>query len=483
MTLHRRSTALVVGISKYLGNGALQNPANDASDFASTLQELGFSVLLQADCTTEEFERSLESFRDNLNSNDVGLFYFAGHAMQFQGENYLNTTDTNFYDEISAKHSSIPLNQVIDRMAACSNVVNILILDACRDNPFLQAWHRSVESAGLAPVHSPEGTLIAYATSPGQKAKDGTGRNGRYTEALLKHIKTPDVPIEDMFKRVRNTLRLSTGSGQISWEHTSLIGDFFFSTSTGRRMTDYGANAISDSQFLLKPSTKVRDAIDGLKSYNWYKQNPALAALADVDLTNDTTDALFVLGRNIYQAACGGANAADTYIKEFRNKTAGIEPERRKAILDGMLFEIFFNSKGELRKDFKTSKFEDLFELSKVPDFEASFALISEVLTPYQSRFVVLPGRTRPVNVDVQTVELDTGERLITGIFVDAANVLRTSRNSESPSSSSYPIRHEKLVQQICTGLLMPSLLVTVTPDYDISTARLLIPMDAEIGR
>ena len=286
-----------------------------------------------------------------------------------------------------------------------------------------------------------------------------------------------------MFKRVRNTLRLSTGSGQISWEHTSLIGDFFFSTSTGRRMTDYGADAISDSQFLLKPSTKVRDAIDGLKSYNWYKQNPALAALADVDLTNDTTDALFVLGRNIYQAACGGANAADTYIKEFRNKTAGIEPERRKAILDGMLFEIFFNSKGELRKDFKTSKFEDLFELSKVPDFEASFALISEVLTPYQSRFVVLPGRTRPVNVDVQTVELDTGERLITGIFVDAANVLRTSRSSESPSSSSYPIRHEKLVQQICTGLLMPSLLVTVTPDYDISTARLLIPMDAEIGR
>ena len=140
--------------------------------------------------------------------------------MQFQGENYLNTTDTNFYDEISAKHSSIPLNQVIDRMAACSNVVNILILDACRDNPFLQAWHRSVESAGLAPVHSPEGTLIAYATSPGQKAKDGTGRNGRYTEALLKHIKTPDVPIEDMFKRVRNTLRLRAdllGAHLIDW--------------------------------------------------------------------------------------------------------------------------------------------------------------------------------------------------------------------------------------------------------------------------
>lgn len=403
--------------------------------------------------------------------------------MQFKGENYLNAVDTSFVDEISAKHSSIPLNQVIDQMAACSNSINIIVLDACRDNPFLQAWHRSVDVLGLAPVHSPEGTLIAYATSPGQKAKDGIGRNGRYTEALLKHIKTPDIPIEDLFKRVRNTLKLSTSSEQISWEHTSLTGDFFFNVSPGRRMTDYGADAIADSQFLLKPSSPVKHAIAALKSHNWYTQNPALTGLTPSDFSAESLDSLFVLGRNIYQAACGGANAAASFITDFRNKTAEVPKDEQKAILDGMLFEVFFNSKGELRKDFKTSKFEELFELNKISGLEASFSLLAEVLTPYQSRFYVLPGRTRPISVDVKTDALESGERLIAGIFIDGANTLRRLSSDDSLRDYSYPIKHEKLVQQISVGLLVPSFQLTVTPDYDPATAKLLLPSEAVIGR
>jgi len=481
--MHRRSTALVIGVSKYPVKGALQNPANDATDIAAELQDLGFSVLLRTDCTTEDVDRALESFRDNLNSNDVGLFYFAGHAMQFKGENYLNTIDTSFADEISAKHSSIPLNQVIDLMASCSNSTNLIVLDACRDNPFLQAWHRSVDVLGLAHVHSPEGTLIAYATSPGQRAKDGIGRNGRYTEALLKHIKTPDIPIEDLFKRVRNTLKLSTNSEQISWEHTSLTGDFFFNMSPGRRMALYSTDAIADSQFLLKPSSPVKDAIAALKSHNWYTQNPALTSLTFSDFSAESLDSLFVLGRNIYQAACGGAKAAASFIRDFRNKTAEVSHDKQKAILDGMLFEVFFNSKGELRKDFKTSKFEELFELKKIPDLEGSFSLLSEVLTPYQSRFYVLPGRTRLISVDVKTDALESGERLISGIFVDGANTLRKASSDDSLRDFSYPIKHEKLVQQISVGLLVPSFQLTVTPDYDPVTAKLLLPGEAGIGR
>lgn len=109
----RKLTALVVGISNYPNGGALQNPANDASDMAKALEDLGFSVISKIDCMVEDLDRAVESFKDNVNSNEVGLFYFAGHGMQIKGENYLNTTDTNFLDEISAKHSSFPLNQVI----------------------------------------------------------------------------------------------------------------------------------------------------------------------------------------------------------------------------------------------------------------------------------------------------------------------------------------------------------------------------------
>lgn len=317
----------------------------------------------------------------------------------------------------------------------------------------------------------------------GQKAKDGVGRNGRYTEALLKHIKTPDIPIENLFKRVRNTLKLSTNSEQISWEHTSLTGDFFFNVSPGRRLTDYSADAIADSQFLLRPSTPVKDAIAALRSHNWYTQNPALLSLTPSDLSSEALDSLFVLGRNIYQAACGGANAAASFIREFRNKTAEVPHEKQKAILDGMLFEVFFNSKGELRKDFKTSKFEELFELNKISGLEGSFSLLSEVLTPYQSRFYVLPGRTRPISVDVKTEALDSGERLITGIFIDGANTLRKPSSDSSFGDSSYPIKHDKLVQQISVGLLVPSFQLTVTPDYDPLTAKLLLPGEAVIGR
>ena len=418
-----------------------------------------------------------------MNSNDVGLFYFAGHAMQFKGENYLNTVDTTFYDEISAKHSSIPLNQIIDLMAVCSNRTNLIILDACRDNPYLQAWHRSIDLAGLAPVHSPEGTLIAFATSSGQKAKDGAGRNGRFTEALLKHIKTPDIPVEDLFKRVRNSLRLSTNGEQVSWEHTSLTGDFFFNVSPGRTMSDYGPDAIADSVFLLKPSTPVKDAIAGLRSHNWYTQNPALTALTTADLASADMDTLFVLGRNIYQAACGGANSASAFIKDFRNRTADLDSKKQKAVLDGMLFEVFFDAKGELRRDFKTSRFEDLFDLRRVPDFETSFSLIADVLTPYQSRFHVVPGKARPVSVDVRTEPLDSGERLVTGVFLDGIDTLRTLSSDNPERDYSYPIKYDKLVQQISVALLVPTFLLTVVPDFEPSTTKLLFPGEAVLGR
>jgi uncharacterized caspase-like protein len=108
-----------------------------------------------------------------------------------------------------------------------------------------------MESRGLAPVYAPRGTLIAYATSPGQKASDGKGRNGAYTAALLEHIATPDCSVEEMFKRVRNTLSASTAQKQISWEHTSLAGPFYFNLSVAQRITDYGASALSDDLFEL----------------------------------------------------------------------------------------------------------------------------------------------------------------------------------------------------------------------------------------
>lgn len=479
----RKLTALVVGISQYPNGSALKNPAHDAEDMAKALQNLGFSVITKIDCTLEVLDRAVESFKDNLNSNEVGLFYFAGHGMQIKGENYLNTIDTNFSDEISAKHSSFPLNQVIEVMDSCANRTNLIVLDACRNNPFVRAWNRGPEQRGLASVYTPRGTLIAFATSPGEVAGDGIGRNGSYTDALLRHINTTDISVEDLFKRVRNTLSTITSGKQTSWEHTSLSGDFYFNMSVGRSVTIYSPDATADSQYVLNPVTPVKESISGLKSSNWYTQNPAINKLTNNDLKSADSDSLFVLGRNIYQAACGDANAAISYITNFHKKVAEIPSEKYKPILDGMLFEVFFNSKGELRKGFKISKFNDIFELRKISEFAPSFEFIAEVLLNHQNRFYVIPGKQRSVSVDVVAEQNESGEFLVTGVFFEGVNVLRKTGANVVDDIGAYPIKYEKLLQNISNEMVIPQNQLTVNVNFDQENAKILFPYGSTLEK
>jgi Caspase domain len=345
----KRLAALVIGNAAYQQVGPLANPTNDADDIAANLTSRGFTVIKKTDCTHKEMDLALKDFRALLKKSDVGLFFFAGHGMQIDGENYLAAVDADADTETDAKHSSLPLNRVIETMEKSNATTNIVILDACRDNPFERAWHRSVSTRGLAPVYAPKGTIIAYATSPGQIARDGTGRNGAYTAALLKHIDTPDCSLEIMFKRVRNTLSADTGGKQISWEHTSLSGEFYFNLSIGARIDEYSNVALSDHLFVLDASKTSHTIIQGLKTHDWYRQNPAVAKLTPELANKAGINSLFVLGRNIYQAACGGSHGAVEFLAAFMSKAAGIDEAKHKALFDGILFEIFFDSQGKLR--------------------------------------------------------------------------------------------------------------------------------------
>ena len=207
--MNRKMTSLVIGNSSYPGQ-ELKNTTNDSEDVTAKLGDFGFSVIHLSNAEKEDIDRAVKSFRDNLNSNDIGLFYFAGHGMQIEGDNYITAVDTDFESEMDAKYSSYPLNKIIEIMEKSNNKTNIIILDACRNNPYERAWHRSASQRGLAPIYAPKGTIIAYATSPGEVASDGKNRNGAYTEAMLRHISTPDITIEEMFKRVRNSLAVIT---------------------------------------------------------------------------------------------------------------------------------------------------------------------------------------------------------------------------------------------------------------------------------
>jgi hypothetical protein len=222
---HQR-IALVIGNAAYR-NAPLDNPVNDARDMTEALQRSGFAVVRLENASQRQMAEAIRAFGERIRDGGVGLFYFAGHGVQVKGRNFLLPVDEQIEREDELPYRAIDVGQVLDKMESAKNGTNLLILDACRNNPFPRAG-RSVE-VGLAPMQAPVGTLIAFATAPGAQAIDGgRERNGLYTHRLLGQMRQPGLKIEDVFKRVRSAVREDSGGRQVPWENTSLEGDFFF---------------------------------------------------------------------------------------------------------------------------------------------------------------------------------------------------------------------------------------------------------------
>lgn len=220
-----RRVALVIGNSSY-ADGRLANPGNDARLMERTLKEVGFQVTTLVDADQRAMKTAVRDFGQTLSSGGVGLFYFAGHGIQVQGNNYLIPIGARINVEADVDIEGVRVDQVLAAMEGARNRLNILILDACRNNPFA----RSVRSGarGLAYVAAPTGTLIASATAPGSVAQDGSGQNGTYTEALARHLRTPGASETDVLMAVRSDVRSATNGQQVPWDSSSLVGHFYF---------------------------------------------------------------------------------------------------------------------------------------------------------------------------------------------------------------------------------------------------------------
>jgi len=218
-------------IALVIGNGAyksapLKNPVNDAQDMAAVLTNLGFQVIHKTNAARRAMVLAVNEFGRKLRKADVGLFYYAGHGMQIEGRNYLIPIGANVVDEQDVEFEGVDAGRILGKMEAAGNTVNIVFLDACRDNPFSRSFRTG--SRGLLRMNAPKGSFIAYATEPGNVAADGRGRNSPFTKHLLKHIKTPGLKIEDVLKRVRADVTSETGDKQLPWQSSSLVGDFYF---------------------------------------------------------------------------------------------------------------------------------------------------------------------------------------------------------------------------------------------------------------
>ncbi|MGD0581497.1 MAG: caspase domain-containing protein [Bacteroidales bacterium] len=259
--------ALVIGNGNYVAGMPLANPENDAKAMKSALQSVGFTVMEYENLTQSQMKKAMDDFGEKLKGNDVGLFFYAGHGIQAKGYNYLIPVDATLKSEEEVEYDCVQADRILAKMESGGTKVNIIILDACRNNPFERSWTRSATGRGLAFMNAPTGSLIAYATSPGSTASDGSGNNGLYTSAILESIKIPNITIIEMFQNVRNIVTQKSGKQQTPWESTSLSGNFYF-----RQIFDNEVyKAISNSDNRLNASNVANKTYSFTKSKNDWK--------------------------------------------------------------------------------------------------------------------------------------------------------------------------------------------------------------------
>ncbi|WP_374307373.1 caspase family protein [Dongia sp.] len=256
--------ALVIGNGKYGSNiGSLINPPNDAALMADRLSHLGFKVTKLVNGDQKAMKRAISAFGQQLTAagpDAVGLFFYAGHGVQVDGANYLIPVGAAINAEADVDLEAVSAETVLKQMEFAGTRVNIVILDACRNNPL----PRSMRSAGrgLARMDAPTGSFIGYSTAPGNVANDGDGKNSPYTTALAAEMAKPGIAIEEAFRNVRVKVMASTESQQVPWESSSLTGAFFFQPQGGAAPDVAAAPASAPSAV---PSAKEKTYWDSVK--------------------------------------------------------------------------------------------------------------------------------------------------------------------------------------------------------------------------
>ena len=275
--------ALVVGNSKYK-DAPLRNPANDAKAIGDALREAGFAVTTKLDTTRAEMAAAVQAYvRELAAKKCVGLFYYAGHGIQLDWKNYMLPVDADVDTVADVQQQAVEVSSLMQGLTRAANPLNVIILDACRDNPFGTA--KPPPQKGLSQMDAPTHTLLAYATSPGNVASDGEGANGLYTENLLREIRVPEARIEDVFKRVRLGVRRRSNGAQIPWESTSLEEDFWFLPPAQiKKLSDAEKERLFQEELALWEKIKGSNEPSPLEDYLRRYPNGDFSELAQLHL-------------------------------------------------------------------------------------------------------------------------------------------------------------------------------------------------------
>jgi hypothetical protein len=265
--------ALVIGNSQYTSNKPLNNPTNDAQAVSQLLNNAGFEVVMAFDLARDLMKQTVEEFAARANEkgpNTVVLVYYAGHGIQVDGENFLIPTDAKFENETDLNDQGVKLAEVMGSLEAATSKMRIVILDACRNNPF------GGTSSGLAIVDAPAGSIVAYSTAPGTEAFDGSGRHSPYAAAFMRTAKIPNLPIEQVFKKVRVLVNEATDTKQTPWESSSLTADFVFfsnvNVNNGAPAPDVIPARVTVADLGSRPAPAAYEVVIAEDSVEYYQE-------------------------------------------------------------------------------------------------------------------------------------------------------------------------------------------------------------------
>jgi len=470
-----KTLAVVIGNNNYYGDAKLDNAINDANGMADVFTKLGYDVLFGQDTKIEDCTDILFKFENQLPKYDASIFYFAGHGFQLDGENYLAAVDCQVAspNKYHCSKTCITLTDVLGILKKNSNKMNIVIIDACR-----KSFERGGDSS-FTPIQAPKGTLIAFSTSPNEGAMDkGIEGHSIYTGSLLKYIGREWISVEELFKKVRKTVYNLSEGKQTTWEHTSLIGDFYFNTGQMIYSVEipYDETVVKDVNYKDK-GDKFSKIILEIKSLNWDRQNPAIDEALAIAPNKLDKNQLFILGRNLLQAG-GYSHRATDFFKSLKEALPRYSDREENHLLNGILYEIYFNRNGEFRKDnLKKHYFEEVMVLRKDPQYSKSFGFIQNLLEPYKNLLYIPSEKNNIFDVDVlatseKSKDFFSGEhtyQVISAIKVNNRDVIEDIRRYNIHNSN-----HLNLQEVLANYLNAPLELIQINSNIELNNIALI---------
>lgn len=481
--------AICIGVDNAGNFTKLDNAINDAIAMEEVFRSFNYETILYKDISVAEFISLHAKLEKELKNYDAFIFFYAGHGLEVDGENYLTLKETSQDGDTKAYYNreAIKLSEILELEKTNFGITKIIIIDACRDNP---RGVRGAQAQEFAPIATPRGTLIAFSTTSGEKAADGGfENNSAYTGTLVQHLKSSiSIQAESLFKKVCQSVFSLTKGKKVTWEHTSLINEFFFQKPLSKE-TDFGyPNMYINESAYDYSDHQIQDIIILFQTGNWYKQEEAINNFLSIPISNLSNDEKFIIGRWIVRSYANGTFRAQNLLRENIVGFLNLYRERNgeNHLLNGMLIELYFNNSGQFRfasENLETSNI--LVDLRKIELYNASFDYLNKVLAHHSNELLYYPitaENNEPLIFDIVAKQednwLEGKQQLISSINIQAKDI--TEKTTTITGNS---IGSENQLKKLLVAFNIPQDLIMINSNIPLYNIEIRNKADKSVAK